>query len=85
MHQVFGLHFPGHDMVSEDAPQLVFVLRFEQVFQRPCRKLRESLISGREHREWSRGFQRVDEAGCLQGGCEGFEVSGNGDLDEIRR
>src|SRR5690606_1793581 len=80
---VGGLHLPGHHVVGQDGDELVLVLGLEQVLERAGRQLREGLVGGREHGERALAAERLDQAGGLDRGDQGFEVRvAGGDVDD---
>lgn len=79
-----GHDFAGDNMVGEDCDELLFVFRFEQVFDSAGGQLGEGFVGGSKNREGSFALERFDQAGSFDRCDERFEVVGaRGDSDDI--
>jgi hypothetical protein len=67
LHDISRTHLASHDVIREDAAQLVLVLRLEQALQRAGRQLRECGVRRREHRERTGPFEGSDKIRRGQG------------------
>ena len=67
-------NFPGDDVVSQDADQLLLVFRQQEALDSACWQLRECFIGGSENCEWSFALQGVDQPGSgLRARTERYE------------
>lgn len=71
-----GQRLSGDNVIGEDFDELRLVLRLEQIFNGPLRKLRESSIRGREHGERTFALQGGYEVRRAESCRERRELSG---------
>ena len=80
---VGGEDFTGDDVVGENRGEVAGWV-FEQCVDRAGGECREGFVGWGEHRERAFAAQRFFEAGCLDGGDEGGEVTGcDGGVDDV--
>src|ERR1044072_4295416 len=84
LHHVRGHDLAGHDVIREDATELLFVLRLEQRLERTLGQLRKRLVGRREYRDWALALQCGNEPGSVKSFCERLERAGrDGRVDDV--